>query len=355
MNRLSLLLLVLAIGCGREVATSEPEANPGEATASAASSAAARWVPLHAAKDASMLSAPCVVRAQADAAGEVSTTFRVQVKTVHVQVGDVVKKGQAVVDVSSPEVVAAAAAYLGHSGRLKVHRERLQALQQLRKEGMVRTSAVFEQEALVSELGANMRGALAVLRMAGLGPKDAGRVAQSTRVTLVAPVAGVVASIDGRPGEVLDGSASFARIVGPAHARIEVASPAALVLGETLTMLSSDGKRYELVPTPISSTTAADTGMHRTWFALADASVQLGDGLRCTIEWTLSDNVWQAPAGAVATTAEGSMVWRRRGGIVQRIVVQVLRSSGASVLVHGALQPGDEVSADGAAAIGSAQ
>lgn len=350
MNRNILLTLaLLGASCSRDKDVADVPAPSSEAGAEAlTSSAAARWIPIRAPQDSSMLTAPCVVRAQADAMGEVSSTFRAQVSRVHVQVGDVVQKGQPIVDVSAPEIVAAAASYVGLGNRLRVHRKRLNSLQTLREEGMVRTSAVFEQEALVAELEAQMREAVAVLRLAGLAPKDAGRMTQDTILSLRAPVDGVVASLSGHPGEVLDGSTPLARIIGPALARIEVSSPAALMIGETLTMTSADGARYKLAPTPVSSVVAADTGMHRTWFALADSTTRLGDGLRCTLEWSVADGVWEAPAGAVATTPEGSAVWRRRDDKVERVIVEVMRSSGTSILLRGPLQDGDMLSADGA-------
>lgn len=357
MSRLIVCVLIaFSASCSRsedkaEEAPLAPALAAGEIVA-VASSAAARWVPVRAAKDASMLSAPGIVRAEASASGQVSTTFRGQVTKVHVRVGDRVAQGQAIVDLSAPEVVSAAANYVGLGNRLKVHRERLRALGELRKEGMVRTSVVFEQEALVAELSAEMRKAAAILKMAQLGPKDAGRIAQNSRITLVAPVDGVVSSISGHPGEVLDGATAFAHIIGPGVPRIEVTSPTALTVGETLTMRLGDGRSYQLSPTPVSSIVEADTGMHQSWFALVDSTVQLGDGMRCTVEFHVSDNVWEAPVGAVATTSNGSVVWRRRKGVVERISVQVLRASGASVLIQGTFEAGDELSADGTAAMG---
>ena len=319
------------------------------AEAALTSSAPTRWVAVRPAQDASLLSAPCVVRAAAHGSGEVSTTFRVQVKTVLVQVGDSVAIGQPIAEVVAPEVVAAAAEYLGLFSRLKVHRERLQALQELRKEGMVRTSAVFEQKALISELSASLKNASAVLKMAHLLPKDASRILQSNQFVLVAPVAGIVSEIKGHPGEVLEEASSIARIVGTASARIEASSPVSLTVGNSLSMIAADGRSYALVPTPISTLVSPETGMHKTWFSLLDASTRLGGGQRCTLEWSLSENVWEAPAASISTTENSSFLWRRRNSKVSQVVVQVLKSSGSSVLVQGELKDGDQVAADGSA------
>ncbi len=342
------VVLTLAAACSKSSDVASEESIPPRDTSKAAvSSIPARWVPLRPAGDASMLSAPCVVRAEAHATGEVSSSFRVQIQDVHVQVGDLVRRGQAIVEVTSPDVVSAAATYLGLSSRLKVHRERLAALGDLRKEGMVRTSAVFEQQALVAELSAGMREAAAVLRLAGLSAADAGRIVKSTRLTLSAPVDGVVASISAHPGEVLDGAMTFAEISAPARARIEVSSPGALAPSTSISMLTADGFRYELIPQPVSTVVQTDSGMHLSWFDLKDRSAVLNNGLRCSVEFSVSEDLWEVPSGAVA---DGTTLVRRRGDVVAKIPVVVLSGSGASVLVRGDLQAGDFVSANGSAA-----
>lgn len=354
MRRAVLVVAVaLSVGCskGDEV---DQDSNVDQG-AEAVSSISARWTPLRSAANSSMLSAPCVARAEAHATGEVSSSFRVQVKEVHVQVGDVVTQGQAIADVTSPEIISAAARYLGLSSRLKVHRERLEALGDLRKEGMVRNAVVFEQQALVAELSAGIREAVAVLRLAQVAPKDAARIAQSARVTLKAPVAGVVSTIRAHPGEVLDGAMTFAEIIGPAHARIEVSSPGALAVGEKVTMVTADGLRYELAPKPISTVVKSDTGMHQTWFALKDTSVLLSDGLRCSVEFGVSDDVWEVPVRAAVNTENDTTLLRRRGEVVKRIPIEIHSRSGASLLVRGELKAGDMVSADGSAAAQEAQ
>lgn len=342
-----LTIAVAAASCNQSEEAAQETATESEVSTS--SSAPSRWVAVRPAQDASLLSAPCVVRASAHGSGEVSTTFRAQVKSVLVQVGDTVSEGQSIASVVAPEVVSAAADYLGTSSRLKVHRERLEALQALRKEGMVRTAAVFEQKALIAELSAGLKNATAVLKMAQLQPRDAGRILQTNNIVLVAPVAGIVSEIHGHPGEVLAEASPVVRITGAANARIEASSPVALTVGDSLSMISADGSSYELDAKPISTVISADTGMHKTWFSLADSSVRLSDGLRCTLEWSLSSNVWETPLASISTKEKGTVLWRRREGKVSQIPVQVLQSSGSSVLVQGELKEGDLVAADGSA------
>ncbi|GEM_PF-1531082 len=345
--RSTLLISLFFLGCNQNEAQVQEESPFATAPKeTAASSASTRWVAVLPAQDASLLSAPCITRTEPQARGEVSTTFRAQITRVHVQVGDTLSAGAAVADVSAPGVVAAAARYVGLRNRLRVHREHLDALVGLRKEGMVRTAAVFEQRALTAQLSADQRQAASVLRMANVPLKQAGRIADGNPLVLRAPVAGVVASVFSHPGEVVDGSEPIATIIGKAPARIEVRSPAPLVLGTSLTMHGSDGQRHELNATPITSILDAKTGMNKTWFVLRDLSVSLGDGMACTVRWSVQADVWQVPAASVTTTGDGSLLWRLRSGVPEAISVQILNSSGSSVLVRGALADGDSVAAD---------
>ncbi len=339
-----LLFPLLALHCSQ--ADDLPEA-PSDENSSEEASSPSRWVKLHRPKDVSLLSAPCVVRSLAHATGNVSLAFSAQVVEVLVQVGDPVTKGQAIATVLAPEVMAAAAQYLGVSSRAKVHRERLATLQELRKEGMVKASAVFEQRALLSELSAEMRSSVAVLRMANLRPGDANRILSNNAFALLSPVDGIVATMEGHPGEVLKEATPIAQVVGKASARVEVTSANALRAGSNYSMVSADGHTYPLNPSPVSSIVAADTGMHTTWFALQESQTPLGDGQRCTVNWKSSEDQWEGPIDAIVTTSQGSMVWRKRKGEVERVVVTVVNASGASLWLQGPFVDGDQIAADG--------
>lgn len=305
-----------------------------------------RWVPVRPPGDASVLEAPAIVRADPDANGEVSVSVSARVERVHVQVGTRVERGALVVDVLAPQVLAAAATYVGASKRLAFHRARAEELDALREEGLVDKARVFEQRMQAIELDAAREEALATLRGAGVDPTQAEALTRRGSIALRAPVAGVVTELDARPGEMREpGSGPLARIRGTGAARVEVRTPSPWMGGASATLELSGGERVALRPEPIASAVEPEAGTHVHWL-VPTAPLALADGLRGVVRIGARAGTWQVPAGAVLQGPGKPAVWRRRAGAVERVDVDVVAGSGANALVTGPLQENDEVAAE---------
>jgi membrane fusion protein, heavy metal efflux system len=326
----------------------EAAAPPGEAAElspanASQASAVGRWVEVRAPRDSSLLELPAVVRAAPEASGEVSSTFLARVERVHVQVGSTVHAGDPIVEVTAPDVIQAAAAHVAASRRIAVHRERADALEALRDERLVDTSRVFEQHAALAELEAERDRALATLRAAGVDPRDAPRVARRGMLALRAPTAGVVAELDAVPGEMrAPGGPPFARIRGTAAIRVEVRTSGPWPEEVSATLHLPGERPVRLVPVPVASTMDAATGTRVHWLSPEDGP-SLADGLRGTVRLAADANVWEVPAHAVGQTSDGAHVTRKRGSETKPVAVEVITSAGASALVRGDLQGGDQV------------
>jgi len=341
--RSGLLLAILGFGCGGE------EAAPITAEPATASSAPTRWVEVRAPSDGSLLEAPAVARVEAGATGEVSVTLRARVETVHVRPGETVEAGAPIVDIASPELLEAAAAYTGAARQLAAHAARADELDALRQEGLARSEDVFARRSAAAELRANRDRAAALLRGAGVEPRRAGAILRRGQATLTAPVAGVVAELRARPGEVLEpGAEPVARILGEAPARIEVRTAEPWPPATSLAFLSVDGRRIELVPEPLASVVDPDDGTRLSWYAPIDEGVRFAEGVRGVVRITGTRALWQVPVAAVVQRTGESEVVRQRGEEVEAVPVQVMATSGATALVRGDLQEGDRVAADGA-------
>ncbi len=294
------------------------------------------------------LDAPAVAWAAAHATADVGTTVRAQVVRVYVQPGATVAVNDAVLDIAAPDLVAAASTYLGANERLRVHEQRIAALAGFKREGFVGGGDLFAQEAAAADLRAQRDGAAATLRVAGLEPARASAIVRSGEVTLRAPVAGVVATLHARLGEIRDGGGEpFARIVGVGEVTIEVRTPQALGQGAELVFASADGQTMALDPTPHASVVDAATGTHVTWFKPRDAATKVAHGLRGTVRMTAPAGTWVLPVTAIARRGANTFVQRRRGNDVAQIQVDVVTASAARVFVRAhqadALQAGDEV------------
>lgn len=339
--------LLLLAACHNE----EPESAP-KAVSEAAPAADTRWVPVVVPKDASLLEAPAVVRADPEASGQVSSTARARVEKVHVRVGSRVERGAPIVDVLAPEVLRAAATYAGSADRLAFHRERAAELEQLRAEGLVDKARVFEQRMIAAELEASQNEALATLRGAGIDVATARSLAKGGMLTLRAPVAGVIVELNAIPGEIIEaGGPPLARISGEGPIRVEVRTTSVWPGGTSVVLELADGEVIPLAPEPLASVIDPDAGTRIYWFSPTEQRA-LPNGLRGTVRLAAAAGVWELPAGAVLQVGQSSFVVRRREDGVERVQVDVVSSSGASALVRGPLQSGDRIAADAVRAPG---
>lgn len=344
MRRAAIALLLLACG--------EPS-EPLEAEHDEAATGAARWEPVRRPSDAALLEHPAHVVAGASAQSEIGAPFRARVLRVHVVPGARVEAGDPVLDVVMPEVLDAAALVAGLGPRIAAHRARVEELERLRAERLVEAASVFEQRAALAELEAERMRALAILRAAGLDAGDATRVVRAGSITLRAPSAGVVRTIDAHLGETREaGGAPFARIVGEADARIEVRSPAPLVTASDATFEGADGTIVPLAPEPLARLVDPQDGTHVTWLAPREP-VRLSDGLRGRVRLALrGESIFEVPASALVLGEDGAHLVVRRGSRIERVAAEVVSSSGASAIVDAALREGDFVAADPGASEG---
>ncbi len=343
MSRRALLLSLALASCGgeAEVETIEPEA-------AAATSAATRWVAPRAPDDASILEAPAVVRAPL-ATGDVSAAVRVRVVAIHATPGSVVAAGDPVVDVAAPELLDAAATYAGASRGARESAGRAAELEALRAEGLASNAQIFERRARATELATERDRAAAVLRAAGVDPSRAGSLLRRGVLTLEAPVAGVVAALHARVGEIHEpGAEPLATVVGEAAPRVEVRTSSSWPEARAIVFEASDGRSIALAPTPLATVVDPADGTRLAWYGPLEPCA-LPDGLVGTARVAETESLWEVPVTAVAQRTGRSELVRRRGDAVARVEVEVVGSAGASALVRGDLHASDAVAADVAA------
>ncbi len=334
--RATVILLALA-------ACTESAAPAAEQEAAPAASAFSRFVAISRPTDASILEAPAVVRAESAASGEITAPTPLRIARVHVQLGDVVSTGDAIVDVYAPEVLDAAAAYLATASQSDTHERRADQLEALLSEGLVDRSEVFQLRARAAELRADRLRAIAILRSSGVDPKDAGKLIERGVVTLRAPVDGVVTELSARVGRSFQpGVTAIARVMGKALARIEVRTAEHWPEASRIVFSAGDGTEIELEPTPVASVVVPEDGTIRSWFGPKD-SVALPDGLVGTAKVLAAEDVWQVPSRSIRQQDGESVLMRRRGDTTERIDVEVLTASGTSALVRGPFTLGDLV------------
>ena len=323
---------VVSAGCDRPAGESCPQ---GQVERRAAGSSASAWVLVTAPKDVALLQATARVVLPGAHQAVIRPLFRAQIVRFHAQAGDRVRKGDPVVDVIMPEVVAAAASYRGALLRGEVQAARRDKLRGLRDEGLVAESVVFEVALKAAETEQQAWTAAATLRAAGVDPARAKQHVRSPPVSLRSPIDGVLRELGGQLGEVVEGQgAPVAVIVGEGPPRVEARFLHAPPAGCAMRFVAVDGAVWPLNPTPVGRVVEADDGATVLWFSVADDRVAFA-GLRGAVECVSDDPaIVQVPSAAVGHGAAGLVVYRQQDGVVTQVPVTLLISSGASALVR---------------------
>lgn len=336
----SIALFLFVSSCTAELPADETAEPPPVATA------ASRWVEVRRPSDVSILEAPAVARAAAEAYGEVTPPATLRIARVHVQVGQAVSAGDPIVDAYAPQVLDAAATYISAASRARAFDERADQLEALLDEGLVRRAEVFEQRAKAAELRAQRLGAIAILRSSGVDPNDAAALLERGVVTLVSPTNGIVTELSARVGRSYQpGVVPIAQILGEAAARIEVRTAKPWPTASAVVFRTSDGREIALKPTPVATVVVPSDGTSRSWFE-PEADLSLPDGLVGTARVSAAEDLWEIPAASIRQRGNVNEVVRRRDERDVVIEVKVATASGASALVRGSLRNGDHVAGE---------
>lgn len=331
---------VMGAGCGPAAVDVCPK---GQEERRAATSSASAWAVVTAPRDVALLQATARVVLPGSHQAVIRPLFRAQIVRFHAQAGDRVKKGDPVVDVIMPEVVAAAASYRGALLRSEVQAARRDKLRGLRQEGLVAESAVFDVALKTAETDQEALTAAAMLRAAGLDPASARLHLRSPPVSLRSPIDGVLRELAGQLGEVVEGQgAPVAVIVGEGPPRVEARFLHAPPAGCAMRFVTVQGEVWPLNPTPVGRVVEADDGATVLWFSTTDERLAFA-GLRGAVECVSDDPaIVQVPSAAIGHGPAGLVVYRQQDGVVTSVPVMLLISSGAAALVRA---QGDELRA----------
>ncbi|MBI5609840.1 MAG: efflux RND transporter periplasmic adaptor subunit [Deltaproteobacteria bacterium] len=329
-------------GCGK--AADPAPAGPTAAPMGVAS-AAVRWVPARPASDLSLFDVPAIVRSSPQAAAVITPPVRARLLDMPVQAGDHVTAGQVIALVQLPELVQAAATLRSCAERQSAYKRWLAELRTQRSLGMARSSDVFDVESKLADLVAVQVAAEAQFRAAGLSLADAHRLGRDGSWPLRSPSDGVVHSVDGAIGAVIEPGTALARIVTPQAGRVEVRLVQALPDHGQLQFVAADGTAVDLQATPTATAVDPSDGALLAWYE-AKQPQPLPTGLRGRLRVAgLPGHVVQIPTRALLRRDAKAWVIAQNGEKQRELAVTVLAIVGPLALVEG-LPPGTRVAAE---------
>lgn len=343
---LGLLAVVAAPSCK----SADGEA-PEEPPPSGPNSADSAWATVVPATDATLLEAPAQVVADPGSVAEIAPTFRFHVERVAVRPGDEVAAGDVLVAGRSPELLDAAAAVRAASARAEILSTRRDHLAELRKEGLIEQSRVFELEVALAEAEGQRLRAIATLRSAGYSAADAGKLGRpgGGRIELTSPIAGTVRSVDTVVGQVREPDAgALIMIVGSGPARVQARLPGPVPPGARFELVVHGDEVVDLGEAPVQTLIVPEDGTTLAWWDPPPSKVALVPGLRGRVRGRVVDpDLLQVPSAALRIVDGHASVLRATSdGASESVPVEVVASSGTSAIVRGPLALGDRVASD---------
>jgi len=338
-----------AAGCTRKDAPA-PAASAPAAPAAQPASVATPWVKARNAEEVAVLEAPATVLATPESNAGVAPPFRARIVRVRVKPGERVRRGDAVADVVMPEVVQAAGTHASAATRVAAYERRAAQLEALKKDGMVKLTEILDVETRLAEARADQQGALAMLRVAGLGADDARALleARGGEVPLRSPIDGIVTQVRAAIGENREAAGEpLVRIAGDGEPRIEARLARVLPRVAEYELALPTGASHPVRLVGRAPQVDPRDGTTLAWFA-TDPGARLVQGQTGKIRIRLEEDegAVAVPARAVGLGAKGPFVVALRDGKPAVVDVEVLAATGAEALVRGGVRIGEEVAAE---------
>jgi cobalt-zinc-cadmium efflux system membrane fusion protein len=299
------------------------------------------------------------LRVNEDAYAEVAAPVAARVARVLVRAGDAVKAGQALAELTSPELVQARAELEAARSRLDLARKAAERKRALAADRLVPEREVLEAEAALGEADAAHRVATAALRRFGAAPGGATAAATGDTLAIRAPIDGTVIERSVVQGQLADPARTLFRIGDLStlwlHAHVFERDAVRVALGRTATatFAALPGASTEATIQWIGREVDASSRTIDIRLDVANRDGVLRPGMSATVSIPLGDPGQRAvatvPIAAVQRVAGSWAVFipRGPGQFAVRPIGRGRDLSGAVEVLSG-LVAGDEVVIDGA-------
>jgi len=294
-----------------------------------------------------------------DRYAEVGTPIPARVVAVHAAPGQRVARGDVLIELESPDLGKARAAYQRAQARAALAQQTLARQKDLAAQRIVATRRVQEAQAAATEADAALRAAAAELHALGSDPREAApEPSAASRFALRAPLDGVVierAAIHGQLAEparplVRVGELSQLWLVAHAFERDAVRIAPGSEARVKLTALP--GRELAGTVTLVGSSVEAASRTIPVRITVANADGVLRPGMSATARVALADpggSILSVPAAALQRLADGWSVFLPVAESVFAIrPVGRGRDLGGEVEIVSGLRPGERVVVEGA-------
>lgn len=314
--------------------------------------------PLQSQTDSVLARYPAQVIVPPQAEQVVSSPVAGLVAQLLVQQNQVVRSGEPLLRIASPELGQLQLQLLQASSRATLARQAAQREQSLFKEGIIPQRRVQEAQAGLSEAEAMLNQARAGLRLSGMSAAAIKRVAASgmpqDSITLVAKQAGIVTDIAVMPGQRVEAATALLTVAQTGTLWLDIQLPVAESAnwqpGMKVRILGRDVTARILSASPMVSSSSQTVALRA---AINGKSGQLRPGEFVTVELPVAatQDSWGVPLSAVVYSGKQAYLFVRTSNGFEGRPVQVIASAGQQVRVQGPLKAGEQVAISGVVAL----
>jgi len=271
-----------------------------------------------------------------------------------------VKTGQPLLRLASPELGELQLRLTEAASKTRLSQTALAREKALFADGIVAERRVQEAEAAAAEDRARQSHAEAALRLAGVDAATIRRVAEGgamqDALVLRARAAGIVIKLDAKPGQRVQSADALVRIADTRRLWLDVQIPVdrqsqVALKGAPLTAVDRDVSARALSFGPVVSD--SQTVTLRAEVTQGSAGLRLGEALQVRVPFAAGEG-WAVPQAAVARQDDKAYVFVRtpQGFVATPVTVQA--GAGQSLLVAGALKPGQQIATSSVIALKAA-
>ena len=275
-----------------------------------------------------------------------------------VQQNQVVRSGESLLRLVSPELGQLQLQLLQASARATLARQAAHREQSLFKEGIIPQRRVQEAQAGLSEAEATLNQARAALRLSGMSAAAIKRVAATgmpqDSITLVAKQAGIVTEIAVAPGQRVEAATALLTVAQTDSLWLDIQLPVAesanWLPGTKVRIPGRDITARILSASPTVSSSSQTVALRA---AIEGQSAQVRPGEFVTVELPVAatQGSWVVPLSAVVYAGKQAYLFVRTPDGFEGRSVQVMASAGQQLRVQGPLKAGEQIAVSGVVAL----
>ena len=314
--------------------------------------------PLQSQTDSVKASFPALVIVPPKAEQVVSSPVASLVAQLLAQQNQVVRSGDPLVRLVSPELGQLQLQLLQATARATLARQAARREQALFDEGIIPQRRVQEAQAGLKEAEAALNQAKAALRLSGMSSATIERIADSGKpqdsITLAATQAGIVTEIAVKPGQRVEAATALLHVAQTDSLWLDIQLPvsegANWPAGTKVKVQGRDIAARILSTSPTVSS-SSQTVVLRAAVEGKTGQIRPGEFVTVELPVAATQDSWDVPLAAVAHDGKQAYVFVRTPDGFEARPVKVTASAGQRVRVQGPLKAGEHIAVSGVVAL----